>query len=317
MDVTGPSPQDHIPPELKHIIRALLSLNPEARPSCDEILEKIGHLKPKAPNMQNSTPELRPDHQTYVSRMRLGNSLGIQGNQSSSHKYAKPSGSGGSQNQAKPRNALSEETNEQGVKIERIPSDMGYAAKILSEETFDEVDEDVSMDELSDVDPNNGEGTRKRRKGSERSWDVGDGHSGNTTATDHRTDGKHDHFVDENEQLKQLLLESPDISGDAHQQSQLAMRVLALVPESHRELAEFWMRAATEVDWRKLLKAISAILKVCVSSCTIMLCPNELGYILNMFFLQVVTSTYPCYPYMMSPTSMYPMVAMALLDMYT
>ncbi|KAI9287334.1 kinase-like domain-containing protein [Umbelopsis sp. AD052] len=292
LDFTTPSPQDHIPPELKHIIRALLSLNPEARPSCDEILEKIGHLKPKAPNMKNSAPEVRADHQTYISRMRLGNSLGIQGNQSSGQTYKQQSGSNGSQTPAKPSNAISEETNGQGVKIERIPSDMGYAGKLLSGDSLDEVDDDISMDEFSEVDPNNNEGTRKRRKGLERNWNVGEGVSGNTPASDHITDGKHDGFVNENEQLKQLLLESPDLPGDAHQQSQLAMRVLALVPESHRELAEFWMRAATEVDWRKLLKAVSALLKV-------------------------ATSTYPCYPYMMTPTSMYPMVAMALLDMYT
>jgi serine/threonine protein kinase len=271
LDFTTPSPQDHIPPELKHIIRALLSLNPEARPSCDEILEKIGHLKPKAPNMQNSAPEVRADHQPYISRMRLGNSLGIQGNQSSSRKFAKPSGSNGSQTLAKPPNALSEETNDRGVKIERIPSDMGYAEKILSGDSFDEGNEDISMDELSDVDPNNDEGTRKRRKGLERSWNVGEGVSGNTPASDHITDGQHDNFVNENEQLKQLLLESPDLPGDVHQQSQFAMRVLALVPESHRELAEFWMRAATQIDWRKLLKAVSALLKVFKWPCTILL----------------------------------------------
>ncbi|KAH8555417.1 kinase-like domain-containing protein [Umbelopsis sp. PMI_123] len=184
-DVNTPSSQDHIPAELKHIIRALLSLNPEARPSCDEILEKIGHLKPKAPNMQNSTPD-----------------------------------------------------------IERIPSDMGYAGKVVADSDVDEVEEDAIMGEWLDDDQSDISGARKRRR------------------------------------------------GDAHQQSQLSIRILALVPDSHREMAEFWMRTATEVDWIKLLKAVSAILKV-------------------------ATSTYPCYPYMMSPSSLYPMVAVALLDIYT
>jgi hypothetical protein len=262
-DVNTPSSQDHIPAELKHIIRALLSLNPEARPSCDEILEKIGHLKPKAPNMQNSTPDVRADHQTFMSRMRFGNPLGIHSNLPTAHPFNKSNFTNGSKTQTNPPNMLSGESSNQGIKIERIPSDMGYAGKVVADSDVDEVEEDAIMGEWLDDDQSDISGARKRRRGSETSWNVGEGSSTYSPNSDPISDSiPKEKFANENEQLKHLLLESPDLPGDAHQQSQLSIRILALVPDSHREMAEFWMRTATEVDWIKLLKAVSAILKV-------------------------------------------------------
>ncbi|KAG2176231.1 hypothetical protein INT43_005465 [Umbelopsis isabellina] len=279
---------DHIPVELKHIIRALLSLDPEARPSCDEILEKIGHLKPKAPNTQTQATDSSANGSSFsMPRMRLGQGLGIHGKQPSVSPYHDVRHRNATHNNEKFRPELSG-TNAQGVKIERIPSDMGYADRVLSDK-LDGMDEGVIMQEDDHSFREHDsvlDGTRKRRRKSESTVEKSENNddSGSGTAKDN--------FVEESEQLKQLLLESPELSHDPQQQSLLAMRILAIVPDSHREMADFWMRSASEVDWRKLLKAVAAILKV-------------------------VTSTYPCYPYMMATTSLYPMVAMALLDIYS
>lgn len=248
--------QDHIPVELKHLIRALLSLNPEARPSCDEILEKIGHLKPKAPNGQSPSPEGSSSHPNYsIARMRLGNALGVHSNQPTAQPHGKPAF--GVQTESKASHPHSQST-DAGLKIERIPSDMGYADKVLSDQKSDE---DIIMHDTDDWSSDN-EGARKRRQGIEKSWGVSDKSSTSSHISNDMSDGVREDHADESEQVKQLLLESPDLPGDVEQQSRLAMRVLALVPDSHRELAEFWMRSASDVDWRKLLKAVSAILKV-------------------------------------------------------
>jgi hypothetical protein len=231
-------------------------------------LEKIGHLKPKAPNAQNGTSEASTNRQSFqMPRMRLGNALGIQNNQPAAHPYRTPVIPTDSPTESNVSGSISESMGA-GVKIERIPSDMGYAEKVLSKKKADEADEDITMADSEDFYNNNEmNGARKRRRGLGMSWDIGEEGTSSPDTSDKMSDGTRDDLAEESEQLKQLLLESPDLHIDAHQQSRLAMRALALVPESHRELTEFWMRSASEVDWKKLLKAISAILKVSVEMC--------------------------------------------------
>ncbi|KAM3588835.1 putative serine/threonine-protein kinase iks1 [Umbelopsis sp. WA50703] len=310
VNTNSPHANDHIPVELKHIIRALLSLDPETRPSCDEILEKIGHLKPKAPNAPTNASDGNGSGSSFsMPRMRLGNGLGIHGKPSSVPPYHDVHYRNATRNNENYQPALSG-TDAQGVKIERIPSDMGHADRVLSEKR-EGLDEDDVMQEddrwLREHDPLP-EGTRKRRRKSDRTVEVSENNANSGSGP------SSDNFVEESERLKQLLLESPELPHDTQQLSMLAMRILAIVPESHREMADFWMRSASEVDWRKLLKAVAAILKVS--------CRTQSGLSLSASLLKpiapkVVTSTYPCYPYMMSSTSLYPMVAMALLDIYS
>jgi hypothetical protein len=198
--------------------------------------------------------------------MRLGNALGIQNNQPAAQPYRTPVFPTDSPTESNVSGSISESTGA-GVKIERIPSDMGYAEKVLSKKKADEADDDIAMADSEDFYNNNEmNGARKRRRGLGMSWDIGEEGTSSPDTSDKMSDGTRDDLAEESEQLKQLLLESPDLHIDAHQQSRLAMRALAFVPESHRELTEFWMRSASEVDWKKLLKAVSAILKVSVEN---------------------------------------------------
>jgi serine/threonine protein kinase len=133
VNTNSPHANDHIPVELKHIIRALLSLDPETRPSCDEILEKIGHLKPKAPNAPTNASDGNGSGSSFsMPRMRLGNGLGIHGKPSSVPPYHDVHYRNATRNNENYQPALSG-TDAQGVKIERIPSDMGHADRVLSE----------------------------------------------------------------------------------------------------------------------------------------------------------------------------------------